>query len=167
MWRSWSRAITDGVLEWPWRAATERPDLAGAFAAIDVPISSPMSVSGNGGLHPWPVDTAGRTDSIGWRPNADLLEDTLGELSEMMPDHDLTVSGLGVIDDDDQWRGDLFATWLDHILAARNGGVAIRAVFVEPAIDGYDTRAGRFIDAGAFTRDREPKPSFRWIQAQQ
>lgn len=85
----------------------------------------------------------------------------------MVPDHDIVVSGLGVIDDDDHWRSELFQGWLEQIFAARSDGLPIRAAFLDPSIDGYSVGASRFVNAGTFTRSRDPKPSFRWVEAQQ
>lgn len=167
IWSSWMRAITEGVLEWPWKAAVERNDLAEAFDAIDIGIASPISIDPAGSLRPWPDDASVRADATGWRPNPRLLGEVLHRVAETLPGKDLVVSGLGVADGDDNWRSELFEGWLDEILEARNDGLPIRGVFLNPAIDGYCEAAGDVVDAGVFSRGREPKPSFRWIEAQQ
>ena len=164
--QSWTRAIRDGVLEWPWKAAIERSDMADAFAAIALGIESPIAVDPDGMLGAWPVH-ADRRDAGGWTPTSDSLFDVLHQVSELLPGKDLLVTGLGLDDEDDSWRSALFEGWLDAILGARGEGVPIRGVFVEPAIDGYSQGAGAFVDSGVFSRDREAKPSLRWIQAQQ
>lgn len=166
IWHSWSRAIRDGVLEWPWKAAVERTDMADAFAAIVLGIAPPMGVDPDGLLGPWPVHTDQR-DAGGWTPTSDSLFDVLHRTSEMLPDKDLLIGGLGLDADDDSWRSSLFEGWLDAILRARQDGVPIRGVLVEPTIDGYSQDAGAFVESGVFTRDREPKPSLGWIKAQQ
>jgi beta-glucosidase len=167
LWRSWSRAITDGVLEWPWKAAIERRDMADAFDAIGVGIAPPMSVDPNGSLTAWPDDPNVRSDASGFRPNPAVLGEVLHRVGETLPDRDLLVTGLGVSHGDDHWRESLFEEWLDQIYSAIGDGIPIRGVFLDPAIDGYCEAAGDFIDAGVFTRDREPKQSLRWIEAQQ
>ncbi len=166
IWRSWSRAITDGVLEWPWRAAVERTDMADAFSAIGVGLVAAFGIDPDGALLPWPSGQQ-RRDATGRTPSAERLGDTLHRVGEMLPGKDLIVTGLGVTDSDDDWRSALFESWLDQVFSARNDGLPIRALFLEPAIDGYSEAAGDFIDAGVFTRGREPKPSLRWIEAQQ
>ncbi len=165
-WRSWSRAITEGVLELPWKAAIERPDMADAFSAIGIALTPPVGVDPDGNMMPWPLGHH-RRDASGWSPITDRLADVIHRASEMLPGKDLLITQLGVHDGDDHWRSQLFERWLDQILSARNDGVPIRAIFVEPTIDGYSEGAGTFVDAGVFSRDREPKPSFRWIEAQQ
>lgn len=165
IWRSWSRAITDGVLEWPWQAAVERPDMADAFSAIAVAVSSPLGVDSDATLTTWPPGQH-RRDATGRTPSPERLGDILHRASELLPGKDLLVTRLGVDDDDDQWRSSIFESSLDQIFTARNDGLPVRGIFLEPTIDGYSEAAGRFVDGGVFTRDREPKPSFQWIEAQ-
>jgi len=167
IWRSWMTAITEGVLEWPWKAAVERTDMADAFDAIDVAVAASLEILPDGTLSPRHARAAVRRDATGRCPNPDALGDVLDRVSEDLPNHDLIVSGLGLADSDDHWRSELLEGWLDRILEARNDGLAIRGVFLDPTIDGYCEAAGDFVDAGVFSRNREPKPSFQWIAAQQ
>lgn len=165
IWRSWTRAITEGVLELPWRAAVERPDMADAFDAIGVGIASPVRVEPTGALVAWPE--RGRRDDTERTPNPRELGETLQRAAELLDGKDLIVTGLGASTSDDGWREELFEGWLDQIAAAGNEGLPIRGTFIEPAIDGYDVAAKSFVDSGVFSRSREPKPSFGWIAAQQ
>lgn len=167
IWQSWIRAIGEGVLEWPWKAAVERPDMADAFDAIDVGIAGPLGIDPASALTPWASSPAARRDRSGSYPSPASLSAVLDRLRESLPDYELIVSGLGAVDSDDDWRGELFEEWLDQIVGARNDGLAIRGIFLDPVIDGYSQAAGDFVEAGVFTRNREPKPSFQWIQAQQ
>ena len=167
IWRSWMTAITEGVLDWPWKAAVERPDMADAFDAIDVGIAAPLRIDPDGTLRSWPGDESARRDAIGRSPHAASLSDVLDRVRETLPGRDLVISGLGLADEDDNWRSELFEGWLDRILEARNDGLSIRGVFVDPAIDGYCEGAADFVAMGVFSRSREPKPSFQWIAAQQ
>jgi beta-glucosidase len=164
-WKSWTQAITDGVLEWPWSSPTERPDAADAFTAIGIGIAAPIAVQPDGTFSAWPA--AGRRDPSGFAPLPEQLADVIQRAAEALPEKDLVVTGLGVVSADDDWRAELFERWLDQIFSAVEDGVPIRGVVLDPVIDGYSEVAGAHIDAGVFTRDREPKPSFRWIEAQQ
>jgi beta-glucosidase len=165
IWQSWSRAIRDGVLEWPWGSAVDRPDMADTFDAIGAGISAPYGVTASSSLEAWPQHT--RRDAEGRTPRPDELLDTLARISELVDGRDLVVMGLGAITEDDGWREQLFEGWLDQIAQAVAEGLPIRGTFIEPLIDGYDIGAGLHLDTGVFTRSREPKPSFGWIAAQQ
>jgi len=165
IWRSWTRAITEGVFQLPWKAATERPDMADAFQAIGVGIASPVGVDPTGSLIPWPQ--SGRRDETGLTPTPPALGETLQRAAQLLHGKDLLVTGLGATTANDGWREELFEGWLDQIAAVGNEGLPIRGVFVEPAIDGYDIAARAHLDSGVFTRSREPKPSLAWIAAQQ
>lgn len=165
IWRSWTRAITDGVLELPWRAAVERPDIADAFDAIGIGIASPIGVDPMGAMTAWPLHA--RRDETDRSPQPCDLGETLQRAAELLHGKDLLVTGLGAATDDDGWREELFEGWLDQVAAAGKEGLPIRGVFIEPVIDGYDVAAKSFVDSGVFNRSREPKPSFGWIAAQQ
>lgn len=165
IWRSWTRAISEGVLEFPWRGATERPDMADAFDAIGVGIASPFRVDPAGALTPWPE--RGRRDEAGGTPAPGSLGETLQRAAELLDGKDLFVARLGAATSDDGWREELFEGWLDQISVAGNEGLPIRGVFIEPVVDGYDVAARAPIDSGVFSRSLEPKPSFGWIAAQQ
>ncbi len=165
IWTSWGRAIADGVLELPWRAAVDRPDIAEAFDAIGVGVASPIGVDPSGALVAWP--TQARRDNTGHTPNPRELGETLQRAAELLHGKDLLVTGLGASTDDDGWREELFEGWLDQIVAAKNDGLPIRGAFIEPVVDGYDVAARSSLDSGVFNRSREPKSSLGWIAAQQ
>ena len=165
VWRSWTEAIAEGVLRWPWRGPVERPELADAFTAIGVRAEPPVGITAAGSPAPWPANA--RVDGSGFAPDPEQFGEALRRVDDLVPGRDLVVTGLGVGTDDDAWRDDLHAGWLEQISAATADGLAIRGAFFEPGVDGYEFDTGFSSPRGIFTRDREPKPSFRWIEAQQ
>ncbi len=167
IWRSWMTALTEGVLDWPWKAAVERPAMADAFDAIDIGIASPLGIRPDGALGSWKSSDSARSDATGRYPHPPSLSHVLDRVRDALPARDLIISGLGLADSDDHWRSELFEGWLDRILEARNDGLAIRGIIVDPAIDGYCEGAGDFVETGVFSRGREPKESVQWIAAQQ
>lgn len=165
IWRSWTRAMSEGVLEWPWKAPVERPDMAGAFDAVGVGVASPLGVDPEGSLEPWPKNA--RLDEAGNAPRPGELGEVLQRAADLLDGKDLLVTGIGVASDDDHWREELFEAWLDQIAQAHTEGLPITGAFLEPLIDGYDLGAGAHVEGGVFNRSREPKPSLGWIAAQQ
>lgn len=164
IWKSWTRAITEGVLHWPWRAPVERPDMANAFDLIGVGLTAPLGVEADGSLVPWPA--AARLDASGFAPAPGQLGDVLDRVTETLGGKDLVLTGLGVSTSDDAWRAELLEAWLEQLVQGLSDGVPLRGAFLEPVIDGYDMAAGAHVDSGVFTRSRVPKPSFGWIAAQ-
>lgn len=165
IWESWTRAISDGVLEWPWKGPVERPDMAGAFNAIGVGIASPLEVDASGSLDA--CSGGGRRDASGHLLIPDQLGEALQRAAESLDGKDLLVTGMGVATEDDGWREQLFEGWLDQIAAALADGLPVKGAFLEPLIDGYDVSSATAADGGVFNRSREPKPSLGWIAAQQ
>ena len=153
---SWIRAITEGVLEWPWRAAIERRELADAFDAIALVADSPFVVDEQGALQ---RESQSPTDALGRSHDATRLDEPLHLLHERI-DHPLVVMNLGVATADDEWRAASLERWLEQITAAVADGVAVSGVFLEPFVDTEST------NWGIVTRDGSPKPSYRWIEAQ-
>jgi len=165
IWDSWIGAISEGVLEWPWRAPVERPEMAEAFDLIAIGLASPINVLPDGGFGPWPIDA--RIDASGLAPNPEQFGEVLHKVIETLGDRELVIAGLGASTADDNWRMDLLAGWLEQISLAAADGARIRGAFFDPLIDGYDLAASAHLESGLFSRSREPKPSLGWVAAQQ
>jgi beta-glucosidase len=155
LWTSWTEAIRDGVLRWPWRGPRERPDLADTFDAIGLALAPTITVGPDGEL------------TLGDAPREEHFGEILRRAAALLPGRDLIVTGLGLASDDDRERDDALAGWLDQINAARNDGITIPGAFLEPLIDAYDPESGFSIANGVVGRDREPRPSSRWLHVEQ
>ncbi len=155
---SWIRAISDGVLEWPWQAGTERRDLADAFDAIALVVDAPYAIDERGALER--SGPGQRVDELGRVHDDTRLDQTLHDLDERL-DHPLVVMNVGIATADDQWRSACLERWLDQIAASIGDGVPVSGVFLEPFVDTAAT------DWGIVRRDGTPKPSYRWVEAQQ
>ncbi len=154
---TWIRAITEGVLEWPWQTASERRDLADAFDAIALVVDGPYVIDELGHLQRNALGQ--QIDEEGRAHNETRLDEPLHELHDRL-DHPLVVMNVGVATTEDDWRSTCFERWLDQIASAINDGVSVSGVFLEPFID------SEAMDWGVVRRDGTPKPSHRWIEAQ-
>lgn len=161
IWRSWTSAISEGVLRWPWRAPAERPDLADTFDAIGMSLPSPIGIGADGGFGVWPRDA--RADATGFAPNIEQVGEVLHRVADLVPDREIVITGLGVGTEDDPWRDDLHMGWFDQLNAAIADGIPVRGLFFDQAIDGYDFDSGFRDPRGIFSREREPKASLRWV----
>ncbi len=157
LWRSWSSAIRDGLLWYPWRAPVEREDLVGAFDLIGIDYSYPIGVDGYGDLGAWPASD--RRDGSGFAPNAEELSEVIHRAADATGGRPLVVAANGVTTDDDDWRDELLGESLRRIELARRDGVDVRGYFHDTAIDAYDPDNGLSGRRGLLDRDRRPKSS--------
>lgn len=151
---SWTEAIRDGVLRWPWRAPRERPDLADTFDAIGVALAPELRVGPDG-----VVEAAAP-------PAGEHFGSALRRAVELLPGRELVITSLGHDGSDANEQDDLLGGWLDQIHDARNDGLAIRGAFLEPLFDGPDPSARTREWPGVFSAGRDPKPAARWLLAQ-
>ena len=153
LWSSWTEAIRDGVLRWPWRAPRERPDLADSFDAIGVALAPELRVGPDGD-----IDAAAP-------PSGEHFGSALRRAADLLPGRELVVTSLGHDGSDANEQDDLLGGWLDQIHDARNDGLAIRGAFLEPLFDGPDPGARTRARPGVFSAGRDPKPAARWLLA--
>ena len=153
LWTSWTEAIRDGVLRWPWKAPRERPDLADAFDAIGVALAAEVAVDPDGSV------------ALGALPADEHFGHQLRHAAELLPGRELVVTSLGATTDDERRQDDLLGGWLDQIHDARNDGILIRGAFIEPLFDGPDPAGSSGVATGVFTAGRDPRPAARWLLA--
>jgi beta-glucosidase len=171
LWRSWTRALRDGVLSVPGRPEREVEDMAGSFDLVGFSYYQAMAVGADLSMTPYPADA--RVGPMGYAPWAEGLGLVLRRLAEELPGRALVVAecGLGTPTsaDDDDWR----ATYLDdccRITAeAIDDGVDVRGFFHWTGVDNYEWSHGFDVAFGLIDRDRTPKGSAevarRWATA--
>jgi len=153
LWTSWTEAIRDGVLRWPWRGPRERPDLADTFDAIGLALAPMLAVDPDG------------TITERQPPAGEHFGHVLRRGAELLPGRELIVTSLGTTTSDAQQQDDLFGGWLDQIHEARTDGIGVRGAFVEPLFDGPSPDASGDSVPGIFSAGRDPRPAARWLQA--
>ncbi len=136
----WIEAVRDGIFRPPNRAPVEREEWADAFDLIGLDWADPS--------------------------DPERLADRLHEIPDLLPGRDVLLCGCSIDTADEGKRERALSTWLDSTAEAIDDGVAVRGMVFEPALDGYDFARGRTGNRGLLTIDREPKPAFRWIEAQ-
>ncbi len=153
LWTSWTEAIRDGVLRWPWRGPRERPDLADTFDAIGLALAPALAIDPDG------------TITEGPPPAGEHFGHVLRRGAELLPGRELIVTALSAATSDAQQQNDLIGGWLDQIHEARADGTAIRGAIIEPLFDGPAADASGESVPGTFSAGRDPRPAARWLQA--
>lgn len=153
LWRSWIHAVRDGEERFPGRARIERPERADAFDFLIIGAPGDVVAGEDGALTPE-------------RGSTSLLLETLHRVADQLPDHDLIVAGFGLDAGEESSQMTALESQLLQLQGAREDGLPIRGVMLEPLMDGYDPSIGKWSNSGLFTRSREPKPAFQLIRAQ-
>jgi len=161
MW-CWTRALRDGVLEVPGRAAIEIGDLAGSFDLIGFSYYSARSVYADG-VGPYPADA--RVGPAGDAPWPEGLGLVLRRLADELPGRPLIIAGCGFGTDDDEWRTSLLAQTFEQIELARQDGLDVRGLFHWTGVDDYEWDRGDTVPFGLFDRDRNARPSADLVRA--
>jgi beta-glucosidase len=157
LWGTWVAALRDGVVRVPGLAEEEVADLAGSADLIGVCYQGAIQVTDAGDFRPYPPRE--RVAESGWAPWSEGLGVTLRRVADELPGRAVLVVSDGVGTQDDEWRADLLRERVDVLASALADGVDCRGWFHHSAIDGYEWTSGRRIPFGAFTVDREAKPS--------
>ena len=162
MW-CWTRALRDGVLEVPGRAAIEIADLAGSFDLVGFSyyFARPCTPTTSGPIRPTP-------GSVPWatRPWPEGLGLVLRRLAEELPGRPLLIDECGFGTDDDEWR----TTLLLAVAGAGRAGPSTTA-WTSAACStgpGWTTTSGSFgstVPFGLFDRDRNARPSAELARA--
>lgn len=161
IWRSWIRALRDGVLSVPGRPERVVEDMAGSFDLIGFSYYNALSVHADLSTGPYPADA--RTGPLGYAPWPEGLGHVLHRLGDELPGRPVVVAecGLGTpaaADDDDRR-----ATYLEDCLVqtrdAIADGVDVRGFFHWTAVDNYEWTHGYDVAFGLIDRDRNPKGS--------
>ena len=157
MWQVWMRADRDGVLALPGHAAVEVPDLRECCDLIGFSYYSAHAVQRDLTFAPYPASA--RVGPLGYAPWSEGLAIVLRRLHDELPGRPLLICEHGVGTDDDQWRVDVLRESLAHVSDAIDDGVDVRGFFHWTGVDNYEWDHGFTVPFGAFTRDREPRPS--------
>jgi beta-glucosidase len=171
IWRSWTRALTDGVLSVPGRPERVVEDMAGSFDLIGFSYYNALSVHADLSTGPFPADA--RTGPLGYAPWAEGLGVVLRRLADDLPGRPLVVAecGLGspTRDDDDAWRAAYLDECLGQVRDALADGVDVRGFFHWTGVDNYEWTHGFDVAFGLIDRSRNPKGSAevarRWATA--
>lgn len=168
IWRSWIRALRDGVIDIPGRAEEIVPEMAGSFDLVGFSYYSAMSVYADLSTGPYPADA--RVGPMGYAPWPEGLGIVLRRLHDELPGRAFLVDecGFGTPAADpsqDEWRTDLLRASLDEVGRAIDDGVDVRGFFHWTAVDNYEWLHGYDVQFGLFDRDRNPKPSAELAKA--
>jgi beta-glucosidase len=161
VWRSWIRAMRDGVLAVPGRAEREVPDMAGSFDLIGFSYYYALGVGADFSTQPYP--TGSKVGPLGLAPWAEGLRVCLERVGEELPDRPIVIAecGLGTwtADDDDAWRCQYLEDCLEITRDAIAGGIDVRGFFHWTGVDNYEWNLGYDAAFGLFDRDRTAKAS--------
>jgi beta-glucosidase len=161
VWGSWIRAMRDGVLEVPGRAAIEVPEMAGSFDLIGFSYYYALGIGPDLSFQPYP--TGAEVGPLGLAPWAEGLRVCLERLAEELPDRPIVISecGLGTwtASDDDERRCRYLEDCLEITRGAIADGIDVRAFFHWTGVDNYEWGLGYDAAFGLIRRDRTPKPS--------
>lgn len=161
VWRTWIRAMRDGVLEVPGRAPIEVPEMAGAFDLVGFSYYHALGVTADLSFVPFPAGA--RVGPLGLAPWADGLRICLDRLAHELPGRPLVVSecGLGTLsaEDDDEWRCEYLTDCVTITRDALADGVDVRGFFHWTGVDNYEWDLGFDAAFGLIDRDRNPKAS--------
>ena len=157
IWRVWTRADRDGVLELPGRGAREVPDLREACDLVGFSYYSALGVGTEGEIVPYPPGA--RVGPMGYAPWSEGLGLVLRRLHDESPGRPLLICEHGVGTDDDAWRCDVLRESLAIVDDAIADGIDVRGFFHWTGVDNYEWQHGFTVPFGLFTRDREPRGS--------
>lgn len=161
VWRTWIRAMRDGLLHVPGRAPIEAPEMAGAFDLIGFSYYHALGVTADNTFVPHPAGI--RPGPLGLPPWAEGLRICLERLADELPGRPLVVSecGLGTwtADDDDEQRCQYLTDCLEITRDAVADGIDVRGFFHWTGVDNYEWGLGFDAAFGLIDRDRSPKPS--------
>lgn len=163
IWRTWIRALRDGVLAVPGRAMREIPEMAGSFDLIGFSYYSAQTVFADATTGPYPADA--RTGPMGYAPWSEGLGIVLRRLAVELPGRPLLVCehGVGTPTSEglggDDWRCQVLDASLREVDAAIDDGIDVRGFFHWTGVDNYEWLHGFDVQFGLFDRDRQAKPS--------
>jgi beta-glucosidase len=156
-WRSWTRALRDGVLDLPGRPTREIPEMAGSFDVIGFSYYFANAVFADGSTGPYP-ESHPRNDMGGaiWPEGLSLC---LERLHEELPGRPLCVAECGLGTDDDTLRQHYLDECLARVGSAVDDGIDVRGFFHWTGVDNYEWSHGYDVRFGLFDRDRNVKGS--------
>jgi beta-glucosidase len=157
IWRSWIRALRDGVLAIPGLADEEIPDMAGSFDLIGFSYYNAATVSADLSMGPYPA--SGAIGPLGYTPWSEGLALVLRRLAEELPGRPLLVSEYGLGTDDDDERARYLHDGIEIVGSAIDDGIDVRGFFHWTAVDNYEWLHGYDVSFGLFDRDRNPRGS--------
>jgi len=140
LWRSWIRALTDGVIDVPGRPIVEIPDMAGSFDIIGFSYYSAIGVFPDGSTDTYP--TGAPTDDFGRSMWPEGMGITLRRLAAELPGRPLMVAECGVASDNDDLRCEVMEGNLTQIADAMADGVDVRGVFHHTGVDAWEWEKG-------------------------
>ena len=152
----WARALREGVLEVPGRAAVEIPDMAGSFDLVGFSYYCAQTVYGDG-FDVYPTDA--RVGPMGYAPWPEGLGIVLRRLADELPGRPLLIGECGFGTDDDEWRTSLLRDSLRQAELAVQDGIDLRGFFHWTGVDNYEWDYGFKVPFGLFDRDRAARGS--------
>jgi beta-glucosidase len=161
VWRTWTRALVDGVLSVPGRAEIEVPEMAGSFDLVGFSYDAPLGVGPDLTFRPYPPGAP--VGPTGLAPWAEGLRTCLDRLADALAGRALVVTGIGFTTpaerDDDEARCRYLDDCLGIVRDAIADGVDVRGVLHRRAVDGYEWELGTDVADGLIRRDRTAKAS--------
>jgi beta-glucosidase len=162
-WRTWIRAMREGILHLPGRAPIEDETFVDAFDLVGFSYYAARRVHADGRQDHYPGD-AGRLNPLGDAAFAEGLRLCLDRLADELPRRDLLIAECGwgtdaTRPDDDEWRVEYLGECLRLTEQALDDGLPVRGFFHWTAVDNYEWTHGYAAQFGLFDRDRRPKPS--------
>jgi len=151
-WRSWMRALREGVLELPGRPTLEVDGMAGSFDHIGFSYYCANAVDADGTLHPYPSGLP--LNDLGQVPWPEGLSLCLERLDHELPGRSFVVAECGIGTDDDDWRARYLDECVQRTEAAIADGVDVRGFFHWTGVDNYEWLHGNDVRFGLFDRDR-------------
>jgi beta-glucosidase len=162
MWRCWTRATRDGVLQVPGRAPVEASGMTD-FDLVGFSYYSAFTVREPLALGPYPPGA--RTGPLGYAPWSEGLGLVLDRHAAELPGKPLLVAEHGVGTDDDAWRCEILGSSLDLLSDRINGGLDVRGFFHWTGVDNDEWAEGDTVPFGVFDRDRRPRPSAELLKS--
>jgi beta-glucosidase len=162
-WRSWIRALREGVLELPGRAPLSVPDFQDAFDLIGFSYYSALALTADLAQRPYPPDgEVGPMGYVPWSPGVGMV---LDRLAAELPGKPILVAEHGVGGDDDARRCAVLTDSLRIVADRLAAGMDIRGFFHWTGVDNYEWAHGWNTPFGLFDTDRRPRPSARLMRA--
>lgn len=161
-WRSWIRAMREGVLQLPGRAPVVDDDFIDAFDLVGFSYYSAHAIDASFGRHPYPAGAP--VGPLGYVPWSEGLRLCLDRLADELPGRPLLICEHGVGTHDDDWRSRILEESLRHASGAIADGVPLRGLFHWTSIDNYEWSHGFDVPFGLFDRGREARGSLRVLE---
>lgn len=159
VFRTWIRAIRDGVVDIPGLEVEEVEGLKGSCDLFGFSYYSSMAVPAGFGMLPYPLGS--EPGPLGYHPWPDGIGIVLRRLRDDLPGVPLLVAENGMGTDDDSEREEFLGRSLAVVEEAIADGCDVRGFFHWTSVDNYEWLHGFDVRFGIISAGRQVKPSAR------